>query len=84
VLEAIALARLAPIVETFATAHEHLHRYRFIECRATLETLPRDLVRTLQAEADYIRSMALMSTRSERDRAQGRAVLAAWSGLEDE
>jgi hypothetical protein len=78
-------AGFSAVAQQLVTALEQLKQYRFSECLMTLDTLPRDLTPSLLAESDYLRAMCLMSTRSEDDRAQGRAVLESWDGLwEDE
>jgi AAA ATPase domain len=71
-------------LERFRSARQHLDGARFDECLKELDGLPRDLPKPLLAEADLLRAMCLMSTRSEDDRASGRAVLAAWDGYEEE
>lgn len=70
------------VVELFTEAHQHLNLYRFAECLAALDSLPRDLPETLRAEADYLRASCRMSTRSEDERAIGRAILRSWDGYE--
>jgi tetratricopeptide (TPR) repeat protein len=84
VLAVITQAGLDGAIDRMSAALEDLNSYRFQECLAALDRLPRDLPRSLLAEADYLRAMCLMSTRSEEDRAQGRAILEAWDGLAEE
>ncbi|HWT94911.1 MAG TPA: hypothetical protein VN238_18085 [Solirubrobacteraceae bacterium] len=84
VVQAMNEAGFSQTAEKLITALEQLKEYRFRECLVTLDTLPRDLTPSLLAESDYLRAMCLMSTRSEEDRAQGRAVLEAWDGLWDD
>lgn len=67
------------VLKRLLGAREALGDYRFRECLNELDSLPRDLPKSLHAEADYLRAMCLMSTRSEEDRAEGRAVLQAWT-----
>jgi hypothetical protein len=69
---------LEGVLDAFAAAIAHVNHYRYAECLATLDGLPRDLSKSLYAEADYLRAMCLMSTRSEDDRAEGRVILEAW------
>ena len=66
------------VLHLFQTADEALKEYRFPDCLAALDSLPRALPTSLCAEADYIRAMAKMSTRSEGDRAEGRRLLRPW------
>lgn len=68
----------------FIKALKFLGEYRHKDCLATLDSLPRDLPKPLLAEADYIRCMSYMSTRSESDRAIGRSILSSWIGYEKE
>lgn len=84
ILEVIEARGLFPIVETFDAAHDCLVRYQFQECMAALDSLPRDLAKPLLAEADYLRAMCLMSTRSEEDRSRGRILLESWAGYEED
>jgi hypothetical protein len=70
---------LVDALADFAAALDDVNNYRYPECLAALDRLPRDLPRNLLAEADYLRAMCLMSTRSEDDRAEGRAILEAWA-----
>jgi hypothetical protein len=84
VLNAVEEAGLMPLIKRFATIIEHLNAYRFRECLNALDQLPRDMPKRLTAEADYLRAMCLMSTRSEEDRAAGRSIVEAWSGYEEE
>jgi hypothetical protein len=72
------------VLKKFLTARRHLDQYRFNECLNCLDGLPRDLPKCLLAEADYVRAMCLMSTRSEEDRGAGRAILQSWAGYEKE
>ncbi len=75
---------LTGVVETFVLASEQLGAYRQAECHNALDSLPRDLPKSLLAEADYLRAMCLMSTRSEEDRGTGRAILESWVGYEEQ
>jgi hypothetical protein len=84
VVEATRARDLERVIERFASARDDLNRYRFTECLASLDRLPRTLAKPLLAEADYLRAMCLMSTRCESDRAEGCSLLAAWSGYEEE
>jgi hypothetical protein len=70
------------VIAGFTAALDHLNNYRFAECLASLDALPRALAKSLAAEVDYLRAMCLMSTRSEQDRAKGRAILESWAGYE--
>lgn len=83
-LTAITRQELASVVDRFTEALNHLNNYRFADCLNALDRLPRDLSRPLLAEADYLRAMCRMSTRSEDDRALGRSILEAWAGYEQE
>ena len=76
--------RLDAVVETLVAARRALLIYEFDECLALLNQLPNGLERALLAEADYLRAMCLMSTRSEEDRRRGREVLDRWAGLEND
>ncbi|MFL5909098.1 MAG: hypothetical protein ACJ768_00790 [Gaiellaceae bacterium] len=82
IVDAIEHAGMTPLVSAATEAQEHLREYRFRECLNTLDTFPRDIPKRLLAEADYLRAMTLLSTRSERDRATARAILSAWIGYE--
>jgi hypothetical protein len=84
IVEIVRAGGMRTLVDRFASALTDLKSYRFGECLAGLDRLPRDMTKPLQAEADYLRAMCLMSTRSEVDRGEGRALLATWSGYEDE
>ena len=83
-LGAVRVAGLEPAASDLAAAIGHLNSYDYRSCLSVLDALPRDLPKAVAAEADYIRAMSRMSTRSEEDRDRGRTTLAAWSGLEDE
>lgn len=69
---------LGPTIRTYVEALEHLRQFRFRSCLMEIEALPRDMPKSLRAEADYIRAMALLSTRSEADRQAGRTILETW------
>lgn len=84
ILKIIEEGGLDAALEGMIAAHRHLTHYRFVDCLTSLDSLPRDLPKSLLAESDYIRAMSLMSTRSEEDRASGRGTLEAWSGYENE
>jgi hypothetical protein len=77
-------ADMAEVVRRFEEAIEALSEYRFDDCFENLDLMPRRIGRPLAAEADYLRAMCLMSTRSEVDRATARATLDAWDGYEGE
>lgn len=83
VLEAMRASNLEHVTERLVAALGYLNSYRFADCQVTLDRLPRDLPTSLLAEADYLRSMCLMSTRSEDDRGIGRTILEAWEGFWD-
>jgi hypothetical protein len=83
-LDALDRGGLIPVAEQFETALEHLRHDRYAECLAVMSSLPHALPEALLAEADYVRATCLMSTRSDEDRADGRALLEAWSGCESE
>jgi energy-coupling factor transporter ATP-binding protein EcfA2 len=83
-VEVIQEGGLTGVVETFVLASERLGVYRQAECHNALDSLPRDLPKSLLAEADYLRAMCLMSTRSEEDRGTGRAILESWVGYEEQ
>lgn len=84
IVEAIEDGGLVDTADGFATALGHLNAYRYDECLGALNGLPSELSKSLLAEADYLRAMCLMSTRSEEDRAEGRAILESWDGYEEE
>lgn len=84
VLEVLANTDLLPVVERLEVAWADLNHYRFADCLATIDRLPRALPKPLLAEADYLRAMCLMSTRCEADRAEGRILLQGWSGYVEE
>jgi hypothetical protein len=84
ILEAIDAGNLTSVVETFILAGDRLNAYRHGECHNALDILPRDLPKSLLGEADYLRAMCLMSTRSEEDRAVGRSILEVWAGYEED
>jgi hypothetical protein len=81
---AIAEGGADDVVGLLASAVSHLRDYRFTSCIEALDCLPRRLPKSLAAEADYLRAMCLMSTRSEQDRARGRLILESWDGYMDE
>lgn len=83
-LGAVRRSGIDTVVISLATASDHLRRYKHQDCLAVLNALPRDLPKLLLAEADYIRSMSRMSTRSEEDREQARRTLVTWEGYEQE
>jgi len=76
-------AGFAQTLELLMAGWEALVQYRFVECQRLLSQLPHGLPESLIAEADYVRGMCLMSTRSEDDRERGRGLLRAWAGFED-
>jgi hypothetical protein len=82
ILDAIERGGMTPVVVTATAALENLREYRFRACLNGLDTLPHDIPKRLLAEADWIRAMTLMSTRSERDRATARSILGPWMGYE--
>lgn len=82
ILDAIERGGMTPVVATATAALEHMREYRFRECLNVLDTLPHDIPKRLLAEADYVRAMTLMSTRSEHDRESARSILRAWMGYE--
>jgi len=79
VLDALSAEESARVVERFLAARREMAGYRFRDCLNELDGLPRELPKSLLAEVDYLRAMCLMSTRSESDRAEGRAILQAWT-----
>lgn len=79
--EALKATGFNAVAERLATAWQSIRSYDFALCTATLERLPRDLPRSLLAEADYVRASCLLATRSEEDRAMGRMILEAWDDL---
>lgn len=81
---AIQRADLEEAMEGLACARRHAACYEVDECFALLDSLRSDIPRSLMAEAEYLRAMGLMSTRSEDDRAAGRAILDGWHGYEQE
>lgn len=84
VVELLKAPREAERLTRLLAAKDHLDQARFGDCLGELDRLPRELPKSLQAEASLLRAMCLMSTRSEEDRADGRAILKAWLGYEDE
>ncbi len=84
VLSAIESGGMTGLVQTFGAALEHLNAESASACRDTLNGLPRNLPRSLVAEADYMRAMCLLATRSEDDREAAQAALASWAGYESE
>lgn len=84
ILDAIERGGFTPVVAILGEALEHLHGYRFRQCLNALDTVPRDVPKRLLAEADYLRAMTLMSTRSELERGQARAVLESWGDYGDD
>ncbi len=84
ILTAVEDGGFADVAALMAEAFDHLNGYRFGDCLASLDRLPRDLRKCLLAEADYLQAMCLMSTRSEDNRMKGRSILEAWSGYEEE
>lgn len=84
ILHALSTDQGLSVVERVTEALRHLKRYRFDECLASLDRLPRRLAKSLAAEAEYVRAMCLMSTRSEQDRAKGRLILEGWDEFVDE
>lgn len=83
VLNAIDAVGMRPVVETFQIALDHLNSYRSRDCHEALHRLPRNLPRRLVAEADYLRAMCLIGTRSDEDRDRAQATLEAWDGYEE-
>ena len=78
VLVAISHSGYDAVARTFALAIGHLKHYRFDDCLEALDELPHNLGQSLTAEADHLRAMCLMSTRSEHDREEGRRILKRW------
>ena len=74
ILDTLAIDAMQVVAERLVDALHHLRASRFRDCVATLDRLPRRLQRSLAAEADFMRAMCLMSTRSEQDRANGRLI----------
>lgn len=83
VLDCVREAGLETAVQTFMRAIKHLNAYEYSECLRETGALPRNMPRSLLAEADYLRAMCHMSTRSEEDRERGRTLLTAWLGYEE-
>jgi len=83
VLEALDGGGMRPVAERFDVALLHLNLYRFDGCLEALAGLPRNLPRSLVAEADYLRATCLMATRSEADREEARILLSGWTGYEE-
>jgi tetratricopeptide (TPR) repeat protein len=84
IVESVEASEMTDTVERFATALNHLNEYRYEKCLSALGGLPSELETSLLAEADYLRAMCLMSTRSEDDRAEGREILESWDGYAQE
>jgi hypothetical protein len=84
ILDTLATAGMGDVAERLVTALHHLRASRFRDSITTLDQLPRRLPRSLAAEADFMRAMCLMSTRSEQDRANGRLILEGWNGYVEE
>lgn len=83
ILDAIDRSDLRDVAEMFVAALEHHNQYRFQECIDALAHLPHRLPEALVAERDFLHASCLMSTRSGADRAEARAMLEAWEGLEE-
>ena len=80
ILEALSNADALVITERLTAALRYLKQYRYKDCIAMLDRLPRRLAKSVAGEAEYVRAMCLMSTRSEQDRAKGRLILEGWDG----
>lgn len=79
-----ALTPSSQVLAQFRIALEHAHASRSRECMTSLAALPRTLPRSLAAEADYIRAMCLLTSRSRQDRLDALDILEQWDGYEDE
>ena len=79
IIEAIDRGGLTPVVQTFQRALGELNQSRFGDCFTTLATLRHGLGKPLRGEADYLRAMCLMMTRSKRDRQEGMSILESWT-----
>lgn len=84
VVEAIAAAGLLETAELLVRAAGYLSTNRNAECLTALSQLPRSLDKRLFAEADYLRAVCLMETRSGEDQEQARLLLSGWAGYEEE
>lgn len=83
--DAMAERSLTWVAECFERAIEHTKHFRTAECIQTLSKLPHDLPWQLIAESDYVQATALMTTRSEKDRADAQSLLESWAdSVEDE
>lgn len=82
--EAIDRGDMTTVVEDFQEALTDLNDYRFSDCQATLNRLPRNLPRSLVAEAHYLKAMCLIATRSEEDREAALTLLRTWARYETE
>lgn len=83
-LRVMATRGLTWIAERFEIASDHAKHFRTVDCLQTLSNLPHDLPTHLNAEADYVRAAALMTTRGEKDRAEAEAMLEEWADLVDQ
>jgi tetratricopeptide (TPR) repeat protein len=84
VLDAIQSGGLELVVEALVEARAALLSTRFGACLRVLDALPRFLPRSLAAEADYVRALCLLSTRSEDDHDAARERLGFWTDYIDE
>ena len=84
VLSLLESQNMVPVLGIFLESMRLLGKYQHRKCLVTLDRLPKDLAKPLLAEADYIRGMCRMSTRTEYDREIGRSLLSAWEGYEKE
>ena len=79
-----ALAPSAQILRQFLIAVEHAQASRLTDCQAALTALPRNLSRSLAAEADYIRATCLLTSRSRQNRMDALSILEQWDDFEHE
>jgi hypothetical protein len=84
IVKAMSIGDALVVAERLTAALHQLRASRFAECMTTLDRLPRSMPRSLAAEADWLRAMCFLSTRSEHDRAQGRSILEGWDGYVEE
>jgi tetratricopeptide (TPR) repeat protein len=82
--DAVLSSGLDEVLRVYIDAIRLVRQYKHKDCLALIDQLPLDLPKPLMAEADYIRALCLMATRSETDREQARLLLEAWNDFESE
>ena len=69
---------------SWLTAWDCLIQYDFDACLAALNTLPLDVPKSLQAEANFVRMSALLATRKESDRREAYELSNEWEAYWNE